>query len=77
MREMWEMYANSTRLFLKGKLFREPRMVARQWLIGVAITLVVLVGLAKLGLPLWLAVLTASLGGGALQPFLFKDLKYN
>ena len=74
---MWDMFTNSLRLFLKGKLFREPRRVARQWLIGVAVTLVVLVALAKLGLPLWLAVLLASLGGGALQPFLFKDLKYN
>ena len=74
---MWLMFTNSLRLFLKGKLFREPRMVLRQWLIGVAATLVALVVLVKLGMPLWLAVLLASLGGGALQPFLFKDLKYN
>jgi hypothetical protein len=74
---MWDMFTNSLRLFLKGKLFRDPRMVVRQWLIGVAITGVVLVLLAKLGVPLWLAVLLASLGGGALQPFLFKNLKYN
>lgn len=74
---MWDMFTNSLRLFLKGKLFRDPRMVARQWLIGVAFTLVVLVVLAKVGLPLWTAVLLASLGGGALQPFLFKNLKYN
>lgn len=74
---MWVMFTNSLRLFLKGKLFREPRMVLRQWLIGVAATLVALVVLVKLGVPLWLAVLLASLGGGALQPFLFKDLKYN
>ena len=74
---MWDMFSNSLRLFLKGKLFREPRKVLQQWLIGVAITLVALVALAMLGLPLWLAVLLASAGGGALQPFLFKDLKYN
>lgn len=74
---MWDMFINSLRLFLKGKLFREPRMVMRQWLIGVAVTLLALVLLAKLGLPLWLSVLLASLGGGALQPFLFKNLKYN
>lgn len=74
---MWLMFTNSLRLFLKGKLFREPHMVLRQWLIGVAATLVALVVLVKLGMPLWLAVLLASLGGGALQPFLFKDLKYN
>jgi len=74
---MWDMFTNSLRLFLKGKLFREPRMVLRQWLIGLAVTTLVVVVLAKLGAPLWLAVLVASLGGGALQPFLFKDLKYN
>jgi hypothetical protein len=74
---MWDMFSNSLRLFLKGKLFREPRMVLRQWLIGLVVTMLVLVVLAKVGAPLWLAVLVASLGGGALQPFLFKDLKYN
>jgi len=74
---MWDMFTNSLRLFLKGKLFREPRMVLRQWLIGLAVTTLVVVVLAKVGAPLWLAVLAASLGGGALQPFLFKDLKYN
>jgi hypothetical protein len=74
---MWGTFTYSLRLLLKGKLFREPRTVARQWLIGVVVTLVVLVALAKLGAPLWLAVLLASLGGGALQPVLFKDLKYN
>lgn len=73
---MWEMFLNSTRLFLKGKLFRDPAAVLRQWLIGLLATLVVLVLLAKLGLPLWLAVVVATLGGGALQPWLFKDLKY-
>ncbi len=74
---MWDMFTNSLRLFLKGRLFRDPRQVLRQWLIGVALTLVAFVVLAKLGLPLWLAVLLVSLGGGAVQPYLFKDLKYN
>ncbi|MES2957640.1 MAG: hypothetical protein V4792_05595 [Pseudomonadota bacterium] len=71
------MFTNSLRLFLKGKLFREPRMVLRQWAIGVVATALVLVLLAKLGAPLWLAVLLASLSGGALQPYLFRHLKYN
>lgn len=74
---MWDMFTNSLRLFLKGKLFREPRMVLRQWAIGAAITLLVFVVLAKAGVPMWAAVLVASVGGGAIQPFLFKDLKYN
>ena len=74
---MWDMFSNSARLFAKGKLFRDPRRVLRQWLIGFVATLLALLVLATAGLPLWLAVLVASLGGGALQPLLFKDLKYN
>ncbi len=73
---MWDMFTNSLRLFFKGRLFREPKMVARQWAIGMVATLVALLALAAVGVPLWLAVLLASAGGGALQPFLFKDLKY-
>ena len=74
---MWDMFIGSLRLFIKGKLFREPRQVARQWLIGVAATLFALLVLTWIGAPLWLAVMAASFGGGALQPYLFKDLKYN
>lgn len=74
---MWDMFTNSLQLFLKGRLFREPRMVLRQWLIGVVSALALLVVLVLIGLPLWLAVLLTSLGGGALQPYLFRNLKYN
>jgi hypothetical protein len=35
---------------------------------------VVILGL--LGVPVWLAVVLASLGVGAIQPYLFRDLKY-
>lgn len=73
---MLDMFINSLKLFLKGKLFRDPMAVLRQWAIGLAATLVALVVLAEAGLPLWLAVAVAAIGGGALQPWLFKDLKY-
>lgn len=73
---MFDMFLNSTKLFFKGKLFRDPGAVARQWLIGLGVTLVVLIGIAKSGAPLWIAVVVAALVGGALQPWLFKDLKY-
>ncbi len=73
---MIDMFVNSLKLFLKGKLFRDPAAVARQWAIGLVVTMVVLVGLAEIGMPLWLAVVLAALIGGALQPWLFKDLKY-
>ena len=74
---MWDMFSNSFRLFLKGKLFRDPREVAKKWLTGLIVALVVVVILAYAGVPLWLAVIIASFGAGALQPYLFRDLKYN
>lgn len=73
---MWDIFLNSLKLFFRGKLFREPKQVLRQWLIGLLVALVALVLLVKLGLAIWLAVLLVSLGVGALQPWLFKDLKY-
>ena len=74
---MWDMFSNSFRLFLKGKLFRDPREVAKKWLISLIAALVVVVILGYAGVPLWLAVIIASFGAGALQPYLFRDLKYN
>ncbi len=73
---MWDMFLNSASLFVKGRLFREPQQVLRQWLIGLAVTVITVVVLGKVGAPLWLAVSIAAFGAGALQPYLFKDLKY-
>ncbi len=73
---MWEMARNSMALFFRGKLFKDPAMVYRQLGIGVGVTVILLIGLATLGVPLWAAALVAGLLGGALQPYLFKDLRY-
>ncbi|ERF81992.1 hypothetical protein JQ559_00160 [Bradyrhizobium viridifuturi] len=73
---MWEMTKNSIVLFFRGKLFADPRMVTRQLAIGIVVTAILFVGLAKAGAPLWLAALVAALLGGGLQPYLFKDLRY-
>ncbi|HEY1313782.1 MAG TPA: hypothetical protein VGE92_07890 [Steroidobacteraceae bacterium] len=73
---MWDMFGNSLRLFLKGKLFRDPKAVFRQWLIGFAVALLLVVVFVKLSMPMWSAVVLAALGVGSLQPFLFKNLKY-
>lgn len=73
---MWEMAKNSITLFFQGKLFADPAQVYRQMAIGMAVTAVLLAGLAVAGLPVWLAALVAGLLGGALQPYLFKDLRY-
>jgi hypothetical protein len=73
---MWDSFTNAATLFFKGKLFRDFNDVVKRTLIGNAIALVLLVVLAKLGLPLWVVIPVASVVAGALQPWLFKDLKY-
>jgi hypothetical protein len=74
---MFDMFLSSVVLFLRGKLFQNPAHVVRQASIGVLLTAFVCVALAKLSGALWLAVLVSALVGGTLQPFLFKNLKYN
>ena len=73
---MWEMAKNSMTLFFQGKLFKNPSEVYRQLAIGIILTVAILLGLAFAGLPLWLCASVAGLIGGAVQPYLFKDLKY-
>ena len=73
---MWEMAKSSIILFFRGKLFADPAKVYRQTAIGAAVTVILLVILAMLGLPVIAAAAIAGLIGGALQPYLFKDLRY-
>lgn len=65
----------STKLFLKGRLLEDPVYFARQMAVGTAIGLALLVGLAKLGVPLWLPIALSSLVTGAAMPFLLKDIR--
>jgi hypothetical protein len=73
---MLRLFMDSIRLFLRGKLFRDNAAVFRQWLKGFALTIAVLIAVGYFGGAL-LGVIVASLLGGALQPWLFKNLKYN
>ncbi|BBP04279.1 hypothetical protein TPL01_20290 [Sulfuriferula plumbiphila] len=73
---MLEMFKNSVKLFFKGKLFRDNRAVFMQWFKGFVIVLVLLLAIGFLVNPL-VGVIVASVVGGALQPYLFKDLKYD
>jgi Kef-type K+ transport system membrane component KefB len=73
---MWSMAVTSIGLFFRGKLFANPSQVYRQIAIGVLAAAVVLFVLAMIGVPVWLAALIAGFGGGVLQPYLFKDLRY-
>ena len=73
---MIDMFFNSVSLFLKGKLFKDVSKVFRQVLVGMAITAGICLGLSIAGIPMVFAVLAGALIGGAVQPWLFKDLKY-
>lgn len=74
---MLEMFWQSARLFLRGKLFQNPAHVVRQAVFGMLITALLCVVLVKLFGSLWIAVAASALVGGGLQPVLFKNLKYN
>lgn len=73
---MFDMFWNSVLLFFKGKLFHDFPKVLMLAGIGMAVAAVILVAMAHMGAPLWLAVAVAGLCAGALQPRLFRDLKY-
>ena len=73
---MFDMVKSSANLFFQGKLFADNAMAYRQMAAGIAATTVVLIALALLGLPVILAAVVAGFAGGALQPVLFKNLKY-
>lgn len=65
----------STKLLLKGKLLRNPDYFAKQTTIGVIIGCLLLVGLDRLGVQLWLSVPVSGLLTGVLMPFLLKDVR--
>lgn len=73
---MWDAFVNALTLFIKGKLFRDFNAVVKQTLIGNAVGAILLILLAKVGLPLYVSVPLVGIVAGALQPWLFKDLKY-
>lgn len=73
---MWAMTQSSIFLFFRGKLFAEPAKAYRQIAIGVAVTAILLVLLALIGAPVWVASLPAAAIGGSLQPYLFRNLRY-
>lgn len=72
---MFEMVVNAARLFVVGKLFRDNNAFFRQWGIGFAVALLLMAGLGTVD-P-WLGMVVGGAAGGALLPWLFRDLKYN
>ena len=74
---MLDMAKSSIILFFRGKLFQNPAEVWRQLAIGSALTLAIFLAAAKLfGFALPLAGAIAGFVGGAVQPALFRNLKF-
>ena len=74
---MLDMALSSIGLFFRGKLFAEPAKAMTQLLIGIIAALIMFLIAVKIaGAPLWLAAAISGFVGGALQPYLFKDLRY-
>lgn len=74
---MLEMVRSSISLFFRGKLFAEPTRAYTQLVIGILFAALCFVLAARFaGLPYWLAAVIAGFLGGALQPRLFRDLRY-
>jgi hypothetical protein len=75
---MLDMVKSSAGLFFQGRLFADtPRALIQLGIgIGIGVAFVLFLALAFAGLPLWAAGLVAGAGGGALQPVLFKNLRY-
>jgi hypothetical protein len=72
---MFEMAKSSIILFFQGRLFKNPNEVIRQLAIGIGLTILIFLVLAKLT-GLLIAAIVAGFIGGAAQPVLFKDLKF-
>lgn len=74
---MIEMVKNSIGLFFRGKLFAEPSKAYMQLLLGVLFTALCFIAALRFGgLPHWGAAIVAGFLGGALQPYLFRNLRY-
>ncbi|MDJ0695308.1 MAG: hypothetical protein QNJ49_07140 [Mastigocoleus sp. MO_167.B18] len=65
----------SAKLFMKGKLFRDPVDFALKVIIANCTGLFLLVSLELLKLPLLIPITISSLVAGATMPFLLKDFK--
>jgi len=74
---MVDLVMNSAGLFFRGKLFADPGKAYLQLGIGVLFTMLCFIALLYLaGLPHWAAAAVAGFLGGALQPRLFRNLRY-
>lgn len=73
---MWALAQNLATLVFRGKLFAEPRIVYGRLGLGILVTAFLFILALKSGMPHLLAALLAGSVGGALQPYLFRDIRY-
>ncbi|MEH2462435.1 hypothetical protein [Nostoc sp.] len=72
---MFEIGWFSVKLFLKGKLLRDPIFFVKQTTIGVAVGFLLLVLLAQAPIPFYFPIILSSLVTGMIMPYLLKDFK--
>lgn len=72
---MLDMALDSAKLFFTGKLFQNYPLMFRQIFVGSGVGAIVLLFAAQV-LPVWVAALLGGMVAGALQPILFKNLRY-
>ena len=65
----------SAKLFLKGKLLRDPMHFVKQTAIATVVGSLLLVLLAQANIPFYLSITLSSLVTGMIMPFLLKDFK--
>lgn len=73
---MLDMVKNAILLFFQGRLYADPPKVYRQLAIGVGIAVAVFLLALFAHLPVLAAAGVAGFVGGAVQPYLFKDLRF-
>lgn len=73
---MLAMVNSAIGLFFRGRLFAEPGKAYLQLAIGMIFTAACLLAAMLGGLPLLSAAVVAGFLGGALQPYLFRNLRY-
>jgi len=65
----------SAKLFLKGKMLRDPMYFLRQTAMGITVGLLLLIAIAQAEVPFCIPITISSLITGMIMPFLLKDFK--
>jgi len=72
---MFETVMGSAKLFFQGKLFKDTALAIRLLLLGALVGAIVTIGVG-LVLPVWAAAVAGGFVAGAIQPWLYRNIKY-